>query len=829
MNSQSLIKRSIPYVSALLIFIVIALIYCSPAIEGKIIQQTDVLKARGMQKEIKDYHDRTGEYTLWTNSMFGGMPTYQIGAVGAPNYNVYHIAGKVVRLKLPKYSADLIFLYFISFFILLIALKVNPWLSIVGALAFGFSSYNFIIIGAGHVNKALAIAVIPAIIGGILLIYRKKYIIGAILTLFSFGIHIAYNHFQMTYYMLLLLLVFLITQFISDFREKKIKEFIVASLIAGFSLLIALIPNSANLLTTYEYSKETIRGKTELSTSISKNEHKGLEKEYALQWSYGVAETFTFLIPNFYGGASASALSENSETYKTLTSNGVPKNQARQIIKNAPTYWGDQPGTSGPVYFGAIVCFLFVLGLFLIDKKTRWWVLIGTVLTIALSWGRNFEPLTDLFFYHFPMYNKFRAVSSILIIPSITFPFVAFLGLKSIVDGAVDRKQLLAKLKISLGITGGFALFFTLFGGALFSFNSPTDPQLATGGYPQWLIDAFIEDREKLFKADAFRSFVFILIGAALVWAYSLKKLKLNIFILLLGIFIVADLWPVDKRYLNNEDFQPKRTANQFAPTNADLQILQDKDPNFRVFNLTMNPFTETYTSYFHKSVGGYHGAKLRRYQEVIERHLSKQNMAVINMLNTKYFIVPDQQGSPVAQRNSGSLGNAWFVDDIKIVENADQEIHALGTFDPAQTAIVDERYLSVYPDLADYKLDSASTNNIVLDKYEPNQLTYSVSGNTAAFAVFSEIYYNSGLGWNAYLDGEKVEHIRVNYILRGMKIPAGEHSLEFRFEPKTHALALKIELLSSILVVLIIGALILLLVKQKSKPAVPGIVNQKE
>ncbi|MBN1115591.1 MAG: hypothetical protein JXA77_00175 [Bacteroidales bacterium] len=831
MKNQFLFSRLIPYGAAIIIFLLLALAYCSPVIQGKVVQQSDVAMATGMQKEMKEYHDKTGDYTLWTNSMFGGMPTYHIGGAGLPKYNVFGHLGKFFRLNLPAYSVDIIFVYLICFFVLLLALGVNPWLSIVGALAFGFSSYNFIIIAVGHVNKALVIGFMPAVLGGILLIYKQRYIVGSILTIIALGVHLYFNHLQMTYYLVLALGVFFVVELIYHLKEKKIKVFLISSLIAGGAAILAVAPNVSNLIATYEYSKDTNRGPSELTSHNTENDTQGIDKEYALRWSYGKAETFTFLIPNLYGGESTQNFSEDSKVYEALIENGIDRNQARQFVKSVPTtlYWGDQPFTSGPVYLGAIICFLFVLGLFLVDPKTRIWILIATVITIFLSWGRNFMFFSDLFFDYMPLYNKFRAVSSILVIPSLLFPLVAILGLKGIMENKIAKKEMTRYLKISLAITGGFALFFFLFGKSVFSFYNPLDENLVKAGYPDWLINSVTDERIRLLKKDAFRALVYILLAAGILYAFFLKKLKFEYFVALLGLFILMDMWPVNKRFLNDDNFESKRKANQVTPSQADLQILQDKDPDFRVFNLTMNPFNEAYTSFYHKSIGGYHGAKLRRYDDLITYHLSKQNMQVINMLNTKYFIVPDKDNQPMAQYNPGALGNAWFVRNLRIVNNADEEIDALNNFSARHSAIMDKRFLESVPELAAFKFDSLEQGSISLKSYAPNHLIYDSESPVDEFAVFSEIYYNSGKGWNAYIDGNKTEHVRVNYVLRGMIVPAGKHSVEFKFEPQKFYFGLKVELLSSLLVVLTLLFLAYLWFRNnKSEPAVPEVESKK-
>jgi hypothetical protein len=824
MNTKPILQKSYPCLVAIIVFIAIAFFYCSPVFQGKVIQQSDVMTAMGMQHEMNQYHEQTGKYTLWTNSMFGGMPTYQIGKAGVPNYNIFYPLSRILRLHLPNFSVDIIFLYLIGFFILLLVLGINPWLSIVGAIAFAFSSYNFIIIIAGHVNKALSIGLIPMVLAGFILVYQRKYILGAILSIISFGIHLYFNHIQMTYYLTMILFVLFVVYFIFAIKEKEIKKFLVSTAIIGGSYILAIVPNITALITTYEYSKDTIRGKSELTTNQSEKST-GLDKDYALSWSYDKMETFTLIIPNFKGGASGGKLSENSTMYKELISNGVPRNNAKEYIQQAPTYWGDQPFTVGPVYFGAIICFLFVFGLYLVEKKHKWWMVSVSLIAILLSWGRHFEWFTDLFFYYVPLYNKFRAVSSILIIPSVIFPLLAFLGIREITSGNISKKQLLIYLRNSFFIVGGIVLFFLLFGSILFNFTSPNDNQMRTSGYPAWLINAIISDRKSLFRMDALRSLVFITLAAGALWLYIKEQLKVSYFILALGILVLADMWTVDRRYLNNSDFQSKKRVQTMQPTNADLQILIDKDPDFRVFNVTVDPFADTHTSYFHKSIGGYHGAKLRRYKELIDRHLMKQNMAVFNMLNTKYFIVKGDNNEPVAHQNPYALGNAWFVANLKVVNNADEEIAALDNFNPSATAVIDKKFIEKLPALTSLQTDSLPQSaRILLTSYEPNHLTYVSETPRELFAVFSEIYYNDTKGWNAYLDGEKKPHVRVNYVLRGMAIPAGKHTLEFKFEPHSFYFAQKIELYSSLVAGIILLSLIGLFCKQQLKPSVLNV-----
>ncbi len=820
MNNQSILQKATPYVAAVLIFLAVAFFYCSPVFEGKVIQQGDVIQAMGMQHELTQYHEQTGKYTLWTNSMFGGMPAYQIGRAGVPESNIFSLFAKILRFDLPAYSVDIIFLYLICFFILMLAFGIDPWLSIAGAIAFAFSSYNFVIILAGHVNQAFVIGLMPAVLAGFVLVYKGKYLLGAIVSILSFGVHLYFNHPQMTYYLAVTLLVYLIVELTYSIREKTIRKFLISTSIIGGSYVLALIPNVTGLITTYEYSKDTTRGKSELNVS-KPSKSSGLDKDYALAWSYDKMETFTLMIPNFKGGASGTELSDNSDTYKRLIGNGIPASSAKDFVRQAPTYWGDQQFTLGPVYFGAVICFLFVLGIYLLDKKYRWWMLIACSIAILLSWGRHFMLFTDLFFYYFPLYSKFRTVSSILVVPSIIFPLVAILGINKIIKGEVVRKDLIKYTKYSLYIVGGIALFFLILGGSIFSFTGESDSQLNRAGYPQWLISGIINDRITMQRLDAFRSLVFIIIAAAIVFLYINGKLKLKYFIICLISIILIDMWPVDKRYLNNDEFIPKKRFNTIQPTQVDLQIMQDKDPDYRVLNLTVNPFTDARTSYFHKSIGGYHGAKLRRYQELIDAQLSNQNMSVLDMLNTKYIIVRGEKGEPVVRKNPSAMGNAWFVNAIGVVKSADEELYALGDFQPKEIAVMNNIYLSKLPDINTLKAGKDTTDKIYLVNYQPNDLKYRSSASKDRFAVFSEIYYNDHKGWNAYLDGKKVTHVCVDYVLRGMYVPAGNHDIEFKFEPASFYLGLKISYISSGIVAVALIVLLGLAFFKKSKPLV--------
>lgn len=799
-------KTLLHHLVAIAIFIAISLVYCSPLFQGKQVKQDDITRFNGMSKEIVDFRDKTGKEPLWTNSMFGGMPAYQISVLYPSNLIQY--VHRVVRLGLP-HPAGMLFLYLVGFYFLLITLKFDVRMSTIGAFAYALSSYFFIIIEAGHNSKADAIGYFAPVVAGVLMTYRGKIWLGGIVTALALALQLYVNHLQITYYLFLTLLVLGIVELVKAIKEKQYLPFLKSTGVLIIASGLAVTPNIGNILLTYDYGKYTTRGQSELN---EKKVSTGLDKDYALGWSYGVGETMTLLIPNFYGGSSSGELSTSSETYKTLIEKSVPVSQAKQIIKNAPMYWGDQPFTSGPVYAGAIVCFLFVLGLFVLKGDYKWWLLLATILSIMLSWGKNFQWFTDIFFDHFPGYNKFRTVSMILVIAEFTMPLLALLGLKKIMEGEIPVKQIKKYLLYSFYIVGGLTFFFVLLPGALFDFVSSSDEQMKTSGYPDWIIEAFRADRGNILRSDAFRSFAFIVLAGGVIWLFVINKLKKEYAYWGMALLILTDMWVVDKRYLNNDSFVAKtKIEKPYLPTQADMQILQDKDLDYRVLNLSVSTFNDANTSYFHKSVGGYHGAKLKRYQELIEYQISKNNMSVLNMLNTRYIIQLDEKTQQqLVHRNPLALGNAWFVQEFKLVANADSEMNALTNFNPAQTAIVDKRFEN---ELSNLKINVDSTASIKLVGYEPNVLTYQSKASTEQLAVFSEIYYQPG--WNAYIDGKLMQHFRANYVLRAIRVSAGEHKIEFKFEPQVYYTGEKISLAGSILLLLLAGGVIFMEVKK--------------
>ncbi|MFC2175957.1 YfhO family protein [Bacteroidota bacterium] len=804
------LKKLLPHIAVLLVFAGIALLYMSPVLQGKKLVQPDIVNFLGMSKEIVDFRADTGEEPLWTNSMFSGMPAYQISVLYPNNWSKDIVQFFTLGIPAP---ANLLFVMMAGVYFMFLMMGIGWRYAVIGAIGFGMASYSIIIIEAGHNSKAHAMAYMAPVIGSILLTYRGKYALGSALLALFLALEIATNHLQITYYLLLTVLVLGASQLVFAIKNGELPNFVKATGLMLIAALVAVGPNISALWTTADYGEETMRGKSELSAS---QESSGLDKEYAMRWSYGIGETFTLLIPNFMGGSSQGSLDEKSNVYETMVDKGIPKNQAKGIIASLPLYWGTQPFTSGPVYLGGVICFLAMLGFLVIEAKNRWWLLIALVLSIMLSWGHNFAVFSDFFFYHIPGYNKFRAVSMTLVIAQLILPIAAVLGLKKLFE-STDKAAMQKSLKIAAGVVGGICLLFVLVPGAFFDFSSSNDGQLAQAGFPDWLIAALLDDRQSLLQSDAIRSLVLVLLTAGILFAVVINKLKANIALLLIAGLTLFDLVQVDKRYLDNDDFvSAKKSKNAIMPTAADQQILADKDPNFRVINLAVSTFNDSKTSFFHKSIGGYHGAKLKRYQELIDSCISKTNLAVLNMLNTKYFITPDKEGRPTVRRNPLALGNAWFVEEMKIVENADEELSSLSNdnFNPEKLAIIDKRYSD---QLDGFQPAADSTANIYFSVYKPNYLKYETEASTEQLAVFSEIYFENG--WNAYVDGELQPHWRANYVLRSMRIPAGKHEVEFKFEPQVYYTGEKMALAGSILFVLFVVGGVVLDVRSR-KPA---------
>lgn len=801
------LKRILPDLVAIVLFALLSFVYFFPAdTEGRVLFQHDTAAGVGIGQEAKEYYEQTGERTRWTNSVFGGMPTYQI----SPSYDSsrpLQWVQKAYQLFLPQY-VQLTFILMLGFYILLRAFGLSVWLSTLGAILWAFSSYFFILISAGHIWKFITLAYIPPTLAGIVLAYRGRLLAGGLVAALFVALQIASNHVQMSYYFLFVILFIVGAYFEQAWREKTLPQFFRASAVLVVAALIGVAANLSNLYHTYTYSKETMRGKSELvqTGEAARQASSGLDRDYITQWSYGIGETWTLLIPNFKGGASVplsqseTAMEKANPMYSSLYS---------QLTQ----YFGDQPMTAGPVYVGAFVLFLFLLGCFIVKGPLKWALIGATLFSIVLSWGKNFMPLTDFFIDYVPMYNKFRAVSSILVIAEFTIPLLAVFALKKILEEPTVLRANLKALGISLLLTAGVALWYAVpsSGGSYVPAQEAQMLQQAVDGgmIPASELNGILanlgEMRAALVQADALRSFLIIAIGLLLLMLYTTGKLRQSFTMAGIAVLCLVDMWNVNKRYLNDAQFVSKSIqTTTFNKTPADELILQDTTLDYRVLNLTTSTFNENNTSYWHKSVGGYHPAKLRRYQEMIEHHIAPEMQAVysaiaraggkmdsvdaskfrvLNMLNTRYFILPvGQQGQTVPILNPYAYGNAWFVDQVQYVNNANEEIDALDTADPAVTAVVDSRFKDTLKGLVESHRDSLST--IRLTSYAPNRLVYETDNSGDAVAVFSEIYYPDG--WQVSIDGQPAPLGRADYILRALHIPAGKHTVEMRFDPQS-------------------------------------------
>ena len=787
-------KQIIPHIVSLSLFVVVALMYFNPVLKGKKISQSDITQHIGMAKEVNDFRKVTGEEPYWAESAFSGMPTYPIGTY-FPNDYITSL-DRLIRF-LPR-PADYLFLYFFSFYILLLAFKVDWKIAIVGSLAFGFSTYLIIIFGAGHNSKAHAIAYMPLVLAGIIFIFKKRYLLGFIVTSIATALEIKANHPQMTYYLLFAILILGIVELIEAIQKNKIKQFITQSSIIIVAMLLAVGVNSSRLLATKEYADVSTRGKTALTINpdgTKKEVTTGLSKEYITQFSYGKAETFNLFVPRYMGGGTVESLDKRSNTYQYVSSIAGSK-QADGFTKQVYTYWGDQLIVEAPAYIGAVMLFLFFLGVFILKGKYKYWLVASSVFAILMSWGKNFQFLTDFFIDYIPLYNKFRAVSSFQVIAELCIPLLGFLAIREFFFSKTDKEQKQIALKKALYSSVGLIVI-----GLLYALSSSTFDGIRDATYSEYegLLDAVKADRLSMLYSDSFRSIVLIGVGFVVLWLFLKQQLKYTTSIIAFAVLILFDLVQVNLRYVNADDFKEARAIDKpFKASTADLQILKDKS-HYRVANFSTDPFQDGRTSYFHKSIGGYHAAKVGRYQDLIEFQLSKQNMQVYNMLNVKYFILPGDDGEEVAQQNPDANGNAWFVKNIKYVKTADQEIRALDSTLTKSTVVVNEN--NIHKKI-NFSTEVDSLAYIKLTEYSLNSLTYDTSSNKDEFAVFSEIYYKHG--WNAYLDGVKQPHTNVNYILRGMEIPKGEHIIKFKFEPSVIKTGSIISLISYALMLLI-------------------------
>lgn len=845
-------KKYLPHLLAVIAFAIITFISFKPLFSGKVMNQSDIIQHKGMSKELIDYRETHHSEALWTNSMFGGMPAYQVSTLYPGNWITQ--LDHLVHLYMP-HPSGYIFMCFLGFFILLLCLEINPWLAFVGALAYGFSSYFFIILEVGHNSKANAISYLAPILGGIILLMRGRYWLGFGVSTLFMALELNANHVQITYYGFMIFVLVFIAYFIKAFKEKNIRSFFIGTGIFAVAGVIGFLPNAASLLATNEYGQYSTRGKTELTIgpdlqSNKENKTSGLDKNYAVQYSHGIWETMTFLIPNFKGGGSSAIGNTDKDALKAVDP------QMREQVASGDAYFGDQGGTSGPVYIGAIVIFLAFLGLFIVDHVLKWPLLIATVLCMLLAWGKFFMGFSSFFLDYVPGYNKFRAVSMILIIAELTLPLLAVLALDKFIKAAnknetvklpftnttYDLKKILL---VSLLVVGGFCLLGYLVPTAVNTFSPPNEEANLTQQYKQSgatdsqiaeVLPAYLENLEKariqIFKSDAIRSFLFIALAAISLFLFFIKRIKAELLFVILGVCFIADQWPVATRYLNSNSFITKaQQQSAFATTKADDQILQDSSLDYRVLNLAVSPFQDATTSYHHKSIGGYHGAKLKKYDELISFHLFKeidrysrglqtvtddssmnamtQQLPVLNMLNTRYVIYPGKDYE-LALPNPQANGNAWFVRNIKTVANADSEIVALYTANTKTEALIQQKNKEGITPKDNYPAEG----KIRLKSYQPNNLVYETETKDKEFAVFSEIYYPKG--WNAYIDGTLTPYTCVDYLLRGMEIPAGKHSVEFKFEPGVYKTGNTIAMIGSVLVLISVGVGFYVSVKRK-------------
>ncbi|GFD92691.1 membrane protein [Alteromonas sp. KUL156] len=763
------LKKFLPFAIAIIVFAIASVLYFNPVLSGKQIKQSDITQFIGMSKDVKEYRAEKGEEPYWLDNAFSGMPAYQVSAY-YPNDFVRYV-DKVIRF-LPR-PADYLFLYFLSFFLLLTALKVDWKLAVLGSLSFGFSTYLIIIFGAGHNAKAHAIGYMPMVIAGVIYIFRKRYLFGFILTALAMALEVYSNHPQMTYYLGFCLLILVIVEGVEAFKSRTLPVFFKQSAILVAAMLIGIGANSTRLLAMKEYADYSTRGKSELTINpdgTSKEKSTGLDKEYITEYSYGIAETFNLMIPRFMGGGTVEELGEDSNFYQVLEEN-AGRSVAKEYSSQVLTYWGKQPIVEAPAYIGAIVFFLFFLGIFLVKGRLKYWLVAATIFSIVLSWGKNFSIITDFFIDYIPLYNKFRAVSSIQVIAELCVPLLGILALKEFFSSENSSEEKENAVRKAFYIVGGISLLFLLFGSSLFAFEGLRDAQYQQ--LPE-LIDALIADRKAMLFNDSLRSLLLVLVVAGMLWFYLKGKLKQVPVLIVLGGLIIFDLVSIDANYVNKEDFtSARRVQKPFTATKADTEILKDKG-HYRVVNFSVSPMQDGRTSYFHNSIGGYHAAKMKRYQELFDYQIAKNNMEVLNMLNTKYFIISDEQ----FQENPEANGNAWFVNSLKKVSSANEEIIALDSLNTKSEAVINSSEFNVKADV--FQKDSIATINLV--KKDLTELIYEASTTSEQFAVFSEIYYKDG--WNAYIDGESVPYYRVNYVLRGIEVPAGKHKITFKYEP---------------------------------------------
>jgi hypothetical protein len=812
MNNSSILQKALPHIVAIVSFLVICCVYFSPQLNGKIVQAGDTISHKGMSREMVDFHDETGEHTLWTNTMFGGMPTYQIGAVQPTNTLKY--VEKSMHLYIPR-PIGYFFAMMLGFYITMLLFGVNPWVSLIGAIAFSITTNNLVLFGAGHMTKLRTFAFFGFMLIGIVKAFRKEYLLGATLFALGFGINLYANHIQMTYYLFMVLGIYGLMELVRHAQKGEMQSFGKAVLYLGIGGILAVGSSATSLLTTYEYQKDTMRGNPILAKEANVEETssntKGLDWKYAMQYSNGWLDLFSSFIPGVVGGGGGEPVGANSAYAKQIKrSGGNPKNL------KLPLYWGavgKTMSTGGPVYFGAAMFFLFLLGMLIVKDPIKWGIGGGVLLTMLLSLGDSFEFFNRIFYNYFPLYSKFRTPNSVLAIAAFLIPVLGTLAISEVISGKTKKEEFLKPLYITTGVLAAICLFFAFMGGSFFDFTYPVRDANYVSNMNMNL-ELLQEDRRALMQSDSLRSLGIILACAGLIWAFLTNKIKQNILLVGLAAITIGDLWTVGKRYLNDSNFANKRKYEAYKnPRPVDTQILSDKDLHYRVHDFTINFINSSSTSYFHNTIGGYHPAKLQRIQDLIERHIFPEDnslrkgfssatsndlfgsIPVFNMLNTKYFI-----GNPDAApiRNPRAMGNAWFVDNIKMVETPNAEIDALKGLDVASTAIVHNEF-------SDYVngLNLSKNGTIKLTDYKPNHMTYQSNSTSDQLALFSEVWYGPNKGWQAYIDGNAVDHIRANYILRGLKVPAGDHKIEFVFAPKSYSIGKIITLICSLAIVL--------------------------
>jgi hypothetical protein len=807
-------KKYLPHLYVIGGFFIMVLIYFLPLWQGRSMRQQDIVQYNGMAKEITDNRTKYSEEPFWTNSMFGGMPNTMIsmeqyGNLAKPIHNF--------TTRLIAYPASLIFVSLLCYYIMLLAFDVNMILAALGAIGFTFASFNFISLEAGHNAKIACISYMPLVFAGIVFAFRKNLLLGCALFGLGLALQIVNNHIQITYYLAFICFAYIVVEFYNAFKSRLLPKFIKISAALGITAIIGLGTHAGYFMAINEYSKYSIRGKTELKPLEENKEivrNDGLDRDYVFNYSNSWSEPFTFLIPDFMGGASQGALGKGSETAKALKENGIDHQNIRQIISSIPLYFGEQPFVAGPIYIGAIICFLFILGLIIVEDKLKWALLACTFIALLLTLGKNFPPLNYFLFDYFPLYNKFRSVTMAVVIPQFCMSLLAVLAVQKIID-TQDKKPLIKGLLIAAGVTGGLSLIVFVLAGTG-DYSSPSDAMFQQ--YPDWFISAIHSDRKSMRTGDALRSFFLIALAGGILYAFIIGKVKETVTLVGLIALVIFDLWFVDKRYLNNENFEKKVMETFYTPTEADQYVLQDTDANYRVFNLE-NPFNDARTSYFHKSVGGYSPAKLRRYQDLIERKISYEQQQfienikkgvvdfkitpVLNMLNTRYILAGQDARSVIV--NDSALGNAWYINEVKTVNSPDEEIAALNNFNPKTTAFIDISRFKV----AKNTFTTDTNSKVVLTNYKPYQLEYKAKSAMDGFIVFSEVYYPKG--WTAMIDGNEAEIKQVNYVLRGLEVPAGEHVISFKMVNESYELGNKIGLICSVLLYVgLIGAVVI-------------------